>query len=162
MALWASLLLQLIAGRTNQLLSPAFSSLMVLQRAPRSSRFFGQAPPGARVEVVLAPTLPHGEDGAIGYAQADTKGRWLAALPPQPASINRTITIKLATNVGTRFNNVTGGRLNNASGPVVLSSVAFGEVFLCGGQVRHMGRRRLRWWVVVMLVILVLRATVNV
>ena len=119
------LLLQL---GTGQFLNPAFSSLMVLQRAPRSSRFFGKAPPGARVEVVLAPTLPHGEDGAMAHAQAGIDGYWLAALPPQAASNNRTITIRLASGAG--------ARLDRAVNPVVLTEVAFGEVFLCGGQVR--------------------------
>ena len=100
----------------SHLLSPVFSHSMVLQRAPRSSRLFGQAPPGTVVSVTLAPAPGHMGDTATATAAAD--GTWVAALPPRPASRGRSISV-----------------VSSADGASVnLSDVAFGDVFICTGQ----------------------------
>jgi hypothetical protein len=103
------------------LLSPVFSSAMVLQRAPRSSRLFGTAAAGAVVSVTLAPA--QGQGGATAHTTAGKDGKWVAALPPQPASKGRAISVSSSSSLG--------GAISHS---VSLLSVSFGEVFLCTGQ----------------------------
>ena len=92
-------------------LSYVFSSHMVLQRDGTGARLFGTVPPCERVTLSL--------DGAtVASASADpATGAWEATLPPQPASVNRTLVVRSAT-----------------SAEQTLTDVAFGDVFLCGGQ----------------------------
>jgi len=97
------------------LLSPVFSSHMVLQRAPRRAAVFGAANatvPGDLVSVSLS---------GVGswQATADAAGSWSVELPAQAAS-----TVG-ATLVAT----------SNATGrSVTLEDVVFGEVWVCAGQ----------------------------
>ena len=98
-------------------LSPAFSSSMVLQRAPRSARLFGTAAPGAVVTVSLSSKVS-------AHATAAGTGRWVVALPPQPAAVNVTLTVADGS-----------GQLGqHGTGVVVLTDVAFGDVLFCTGQ----------------------------
>ena len=106
------------------LLSPVFSSSMVLQRAPRSSRLFGKSAPGTTVSVVLDPAQGH--PGATTHATTSADGSWVAALPPQQASRGRSISI--SSSGGDGGDELTGGA------SATLSDLAFGDVFLCAGQ----------------------------
>ena len=106
----AVVVLSLCCGLCESLLLPsAMSSHMVLQRAPRQARVWGEAGVGSVVTVTL--------DGLPPLRTfADSNGTWLLALPPQPASINRTLLI-------------------SADGDsLTLHNVAFGDVYLCAGQ----------------------------
>ena len=95
---------------TPLLLNNLFSSNMVLQRAPQQAVMWGTGAPSNNITVTL--------DGSLANSSTvDSAGRWLLALPPQPASLNHTITV-------TDGNTIT----------ITLSNVAFGDVYLCSGQ----------------------------
>lgn len=88
-----------------------FSSNMVLQR-DKNVRIFGEGEDGARVTVTLS------SDGEV-LARADgvcRDGKWLVTLPPMEARENVTVV-------------VTSGAFEK-----VMTNVAIGEVWLCGGQ----------------------------
>ena len=82
---------------------------MVLQRAPQQARVWGTAAAASVVRVALDSAAPIA-------AIASAAGDWLVTLAPHAASVNRTLTIE---GDGER---------------VVLSNVAFGDVYLCSGQ----------------------------
>ena len=89
---------------------PTFvASSMALQRAPQSSRLWGFAEPGANVSVAL-----DGIPCASNITQAD--GNWTIDLPPQQASVNRTIVV------------------SDGETTLTLDDIAFGDVWLCSGQ----------------------------
>ena len=88
----------------------AISTNMVLQRAPLAPRLWGFAAASERVSVEM--------DGKMWSATADAQGNWMLDLDVQQASVGRVITI-------------TG---SGGGPPVVLSNIAFGDVYLCSGQ----------------------------
>ena len=91
-------------------LSNLFSSNMVLQRSPHQALMWGWASTGATVTVTL-------DDGSnVNSTAAGSDGRWTAQLPAQSVSFDRTITV------------------SDGSTTLTLSNVAFGDVYLCGGQ----------------------------
>jgi hypothetical protein len=97
------------------LISPVFSSHMVLQRAPQSAVVYGAANatvPGDTVAVSLS---------GVGswQAQADATGAWAVTLPPQAATTAGATLV--ATSAATGRN-------------VTLTDVVFGLVFVCAGQ----------------------------
>ena len=120
----ALLLLMLPLVRAHlPVVSPAFSSGMVLQREPRSSRIFGSAPAGSTVQVVLAPAAGH--SGATVRTTATSAGTWVAALPPQHATKGRKLTISSAPPLR---------GASDTSEAIELNEISFGEVLLCAGQ----------------------------
>ena len=104
--------------------SAAFSSSMVLQRAPAQAAVFGTAAPGATVTVQLA------GPGGFAYtsppaavarsADPSRNGTWKVLLPARPAGL---------------FYSLSAGCAGCANAtPALLGDVAFGDVFLCSGQ----------------------------
>lgn len=95
------------------LLSRTLGSSMVLQRAPKTAMVWGYVEAGASVTVTL--------DGmALGpAAYPDANGTWRQVLPPTLAGGPHVL-------VATASNGVAQ----------TLSDVHFGDVYLCGGQVR--------------------------
>ena len=101
---------RLLTDDSPSLLAPGvFSDGMVLQRAPAAARLFGTASPQAAVTVTL--------QGHTAHGVADSSGRWIASLPPQPASAEGQ---DIAVSSG--------------SASAKISGVLFGDVYLCGGQ----------------------------
>lgn len=84
---------------------------MVLQRAPQRSRIWGAAGPGVTVTVTLQPS------GAKHVTTADVNGTWRVVLPPMAASLGHTLNVS-----------------SSSGESATLSDIAFGDVFLCGGQ----------------------------
>ena len=81
------LLLVSSMGSGNLTLPKVLDSLMVLQRAPKSAQVWGWGSPSAQVSVSL--------DGKkVSTATVDGDGKWKTFLPPQPASINHTLTFE--------------------------------------------------------------------
>jgi sialate O-acetylesterase len=85
---------------------------MVLAREPLSARIWGNATVGATVTVALA------GGGSAKSAPAAMNGSWSVELPPQPAGAGHSLTVSDGTTT------------------LKLSDVAFGDVYLCTGQVR--------------------------
>ena len=82
---------------------------MVLQRAPKSATLWGWGSAGATVTAAI--------DGVTAVnVSVDANGTWSLALPPQEASVNRTVSV------------------TSAGKQLVLADVSFGDVFLCSGQ----------------------------
>ena len=105
------LLLSTAAGAaTPELVLATFiSDSMVLQRTPQAAVVWGNATAGADVSVTLD-RLP-----AV-VVRAGKKGAWVAALRPQPAGADRTLTVVSGTTT------------------LIVKDVAFGDVFICTGQ----------------------------
>ena len=95
------------AAAQDTLLGPLFTDHVVLQR-DRPINLWGEAAPGAAVSVTLA--------GASVEARADVRGKWHAALPPQPAGGPHTLTAR------------SGNREQ------IARDVLIGDVWLCSGQ----------------------------
>ncbi len=95
------------AAAQDTLLGPLFTDHVVLQR-DRPINLWGEAAPGAAVSVTLA--------GASVEARADVRGKWHAALPPQPAGGPHTLTAR------------SGNREQ------IAQDVLVGDVWLCSGQ----------------------------
>lgn len=95
---------------------PAFiDSNMVLQRAPAQSVIWGHnSVAGETVSV----QLDHAESWS---ATVGANGQWRVSLAPQPASTGHNLMINFSS---------------SPSHDRVLTNVAFGDVFLCSGQVR--------------------------
>ena len=89
---------------------------MVLAREPLSARIWGNATAGAIVTVAL------GGGVSAKSAPAATNGSWSVELPPQPAGAGHSLTVSDGTT------------------KLSLSDVAFGDVYLCTGQVRPNSR----------------------
>lgn len=107
MLLAATALLPARAEAAPLVLDPVFGDHAVLQRGQKLP-VHGVAAPGARITVRLA--------GAEAHARADRDGRWLAELPPLPASKG-------------------GDLVAEADGErAIAHDVAVGELFLCSGQ----------------------------
>lgn len=98
--------------RVFESLGGQIDSNMVLQRAPAQAVIWGHH---AQPSELVTATLDH---GASWNAVAGEDGSWSIRLDPQPASINRTLTLQ-HSKLGRRR---------------VLRNVAFGDVFLCSGQ----------------------------
>ena len=102
------------------LLSNTLGSHMVLQSAPRSAQLFGWATPGDTISIELQP-----EYGTAGNAQHHTTrvandSSWTVSLDAVPS--------------GGPYNiSVHSTQLNDG---IVLDDVLFGELWMCGGQVR--------------------------
>jgi sialate O-acetylesterase len=99
-------------------LPQVLSSNMVLQRAPAQARLWGTTLPSIPVSVLLE----HADNPNVSTTvklYSDDRGAFLVHLPPQPASLNWTLT-------------VTPQHANESA--QVLLNVAFGDVFLCTGQ----------------------------
>ena len=88
-------------------------SNMVLQRAPAKARIWGEhAVAGETVSAVL--------DGIhVWNSTASADGDWAVQMAPQEASTGHTLTVGFS-----------GSKRQQ-----VLSNVAFGDVYLCSGQV---------------------------
>lgn len=100
------------AGASSRsFVSRTLGSSMVLQRAPQRPRVWGATSPGATVHVTLQPS------GTEEVTTADVDGTWRALLPPMAASVGHTITV-----------------FSSAGENATLANIAFGDVFLCGGQ----------------------------
>ena len=85
-------------------------SSMVLQRAPKQAQLWGWAPAATQVSVSL-------ENVTAVQAMADTTGLWRVLLPAQPASMGHSLNF-------------------SASGTtIMLYDIAFGDIFLCSGQI---------------------------
>jgi sialate O-acetylesterase len=87
---------------------------MVLQRAPASAMIWGFAAAGSSVNTTLDTAAPL-------TAVADSNGTWRQKLPPTTSGAAHTITVRSS---------------ESGVAPVVLEDVAFGEVYLCGGELR--------------------------
>ncbi|MCA0892160.1 sialate O-acetylesterase [Microbulbifer agarilyticus] len=87
-------------------MAKVFSDSMVIQRG-QPFNLWGTAGAGEDIKVVF--------NGRSYSAQANGQGRWLVTLPEQSVSTGQTIEI-------------------HASNSLALSDVAFGDVFLAGGQ----------------------------
>lgn len=82
---------------------------MALQRAPQAARLWGFAAPYANVSIAL--------DGVVcagGITRTD--GTWTINVPPQQASVDRTITV------------------SDGETKITLDDIVFGDIWLCGGQ----------------------------
>ena len=98
-------------------LLPTFlGSNMVLQRAPQRAALWGR---GAVVGETVTATL-RDAPASSSTATVDGSGAWSLSLPPQPASTGLTLAVHFSAT----------GRSS------VLTNVAFGDVYLCSGQVR--------------------------
>ncbi|MEM1185258.1 MAG: sialate O-acetylesterase [Planctomycetota bacterium] len=104
----ATLLLTSSAAHAELSLPAVFGNHMVVQRNA-DVPFWGEAAPGARVEVRIG--------RHVGRATADATGAWRATLPAMPAGGPYEVTVSAST----------GDRLT-------LSDVLVGEVWLCSGQ----------------------------
>jgi hypothetical protein len=90
---------------------------MILQREPQSAQLYGNASAGATINVLL--------DGKhVATAAASTNGSWVAQMPPQPAGLNHTVTVRAAAHSG----------VPTSLASVTLVDVGFGDVYLCTGR----------------------------
>ena len=86
-----------------------FGSDMVLQRAPHRALIWGYGEPGSTVTVML-------DNNNVASGMVSDAGTWKVELPATEASMGRTITV------------------SDGTSSVLLSNVAFGDVYLCSGQ----------------------------
>ena len=100
-------------------LSNLFSSNMILQRGPEQARVWGTASPASTVTLSL--------DSTKLTTTASAAGDWSLALPAQPASHGRTITVQ------------------GDGAALTLSDVAFGDVYLCSGQSNMQANLNFSW-----------------
>ena len=119
------LLLSLSAAIASAAANISLASLfqgdsVVLQSGPVGARVWGNATPGAHVNLSL--------DGApAGAAVTDSLGRWEALLPPQPPSFRvRTLRVEDAAGGG--------------GAPPAVAALRFGFVLLCSGQSKCVSR----------------------
>ena len=109
---------------TRVLFSAAFSSDMVLQRAPQQAAVFGTATPGAAVTVSVSGPSNYSWTSAPApvavTSDASLNGTWKVVLPARAAGFAYAI---VATCDG----------CPNATS-AALAGVGFGDVFLCSGQ----------------------------
>jgi sialate O-acetylesterase len=89
------------------------SSHMVLAREPLAAVVWGNATAGKVVTVSL------GGGGSWKSPPAAANGSWSVELPPQPAGVGHTLTV------------------TDGSTTLKLGDIAFGDVYLCTGQVEH-------------------------
>lgn len=106
----------------------SLGSSMVLQQAPASAQVYGEGPAGQKLQV----TLQHNSaGGSVATAAASVSvtigpdGRWVAKLPPVAAAIPFSDSVEAYT--------VTA---KSGQSSAVLEDVVFGDVIVCGGQVR--------------------------
>jgi hypothetical protein len=105
----------------------SLGSSMVLQQAPASAQVYGEGPAGQKLQV----TLQHSAGGSVATAAASVSvtigpdGRWVAKLPPVAAAIPFSDSVEAYT--------VTA---KSGQSSAVLEDVVFGDVIVCGGQVR--------------------------
>ena len=90
-------------------LHSAFSSHMVLQRAPQQAVMWGYSEPGRTITVQL-------DSNNVTSTTVTSVGSWSVKLPATEASFNRTIGV------------------SDGNATVTLTNVAFGDVYLCSGQ----------------------------
>ena len=88
-----------------------FSSDMVLQRSPLQASLWGTADPHALITVTVRSNTT-----SSASVTADGSGHWRLLLPAQPTSADSEVTV------------------SDGASSVVLSRVAWGDVFLCSGQ----------------------------
>ena len=95
--------LDLASSGSGLTLNNFIADHMVLAREPLSANVWGNATAGSKVEISL--------DGkSVASATATASGRWKAALPPQPAGTDHTITV------------------TDGSASIKIVDVAFGDV----------------------------------
>ena len=105
----------------------SLGSSMVLQQAPASAQVYGEGPAGQKLEV----TLQQSASGSITTAEGKVSvtispdGRWVAKLPPIAAATRFSESIEAYT--------ITA---KSGQSSAVLEDVVFGDVIVCGGQVR--------------------------
>eukprot|EP01043_Picozoa_sp_COSAG02_P009390 COSAG02_NODE_317_length_24808_cov_120.564329_17_plen_197_part_00 len=105
----------------------SLGSSMVLQQAPASAQVYGEGPAGQKLEV----TLQQSASGSITTAEGKVSvtispdGRWVAKLPPVAAASPFSDSIEAYT--------ITA---KSGQSSAVLDDVVFGDVIVCGGQVR--------------------------
>ena len=108
----------------------SLGSSMVLQQAPASAQVYGEGPAGQKLQV----TLQQSASGSVGSATAAAAsvsvtigpdGRWVAKLPPIAAATPFSESIEAYT--------ITA---KSGQSSAVLEDVVFGDVIVCGGQVR--------------------------
>lgn len=111
---------------TQVLFSAAFSTHMVLQRAPQVAAVFGTATPGAAVTVTL--TGPAGYSFTspprvvVSSPDMTLHGTWKVLLPARPAGFGYTVVAACA------------GCANATAAPANITDVGFGDIVLCSGQ----------------------------
>jgi hypothetical protein len=105
------------------LFANVFGSGMVLQRGPMQARLFGLAPPGAVLTVAVA-RQQGGAHLASVTTTAGATGEWACLLPAMPASGGST-SYSLTASLDTAPHHTQ-----------VLTRIVWGDVFVCGGQVR--------------------------
>lgn len=109
-------------------LSATLGSHMVLQRAPQQAVVWGFTAPGSTVATTMTPAgacnakITGACRATTFHTIADTKGTWRQKLPATPAS-------KMPYNFS--FTSSSPQKESAA-----IADVLFGDVFLCGGQVR--------------------------
>ena len=106
----------------------SLGSSMVLQQAPASAQVYGEGPAGQKLQV----TLQQSSSGSVATAAAASvsvtigpDGRWVAKLPPVAAATPFSDSVEAYT--------VTA---KSGQSSAVLEDVVFGDVIVCGGQVR--------------------------
>jgi sialate O-acetylesterase len=103
--------LTITTATSRSFVSRTLGSSMVLQRVPQRSRLWGASTPKATVRVTLQPS------GVEEVTTADSDGTWRVLLPPMAASLGHTLLI-----------------FSSSGENATLADIAFGDVFLCGGQ----------------------------
>ena len=93
---------------------------MVLQSAPRRAQLFGWADPGDVITVVLEPERPTAGQRQQLTARAANDTSWSVSLAPVAAGGPYNISVRSA----------------KLADGVQLVDVLFGELWMCGGQVR--------------------------
>lgn len=110
-------------------LSATLGSHMVLQTAPQQAVVWGFTAPGSTVTTIMTPAGACGAQVAAAcraqtfHSVADTKGTWRQKLPATPAS----------TTTWYNFSFTSSSPQKESAN---ITDVLFGDVFLCGGQVR--------------------------
>ena len=102
------------------LLSNTLGSHMVLQSAPRRAQLFGWADPGDVITIVLEPERPTAGQRQQLTARAANDTSWSVSLAPVAAGGPYNISVRSA----------------KLADGVQLVDVLFGELWMCGGQVR--------------------------
>jgi len=97
-------------AQADIILPKAISSNMVLQRAPQSASIWGRTTRAGDIVTAMLDNVRY------RVFSNSTDGSWIINFDPQPASIKRTI------------------KLGDADEQVILSNIAFGDVYICSGQ----------------------------